>query len=288
MERTPANFKIVSAQLTEINEWLESLGLGSHRRFRRYRDNVEEMLNRQQAMSSRELHDEIASEGRLTEVLASYVEGMEVADTISALRSAGVDIPVDVLKKAVGGPADAATEDETSNAGRNFMFELVIAAAATNGGLKPVLGQAADVTLDFEGRKAVIECKRVLSENKIEQRLRDGARQLKERASGPGDCGIVAISITRTINKGLGFWEIDTLDGVYPFLEERINMTIQRFEPLLKTLDHPSFSAAVFYLATPVLVPGVGFTPVKRGIVYPMPGISDHEYLRGLVGKLKL
>ena len=75
---------------------------------------------------------------------------------------------------------------------------------------------------------------------------------------------------------------------VYPFVDDKINRTIQRFEPLLRSLDHPSIDAAVFYLSTPIGVPGIGFTQVKRGIVFPMPSVSDRGYLNKLLGTLKM
>ena len=134
MERTPLDFDDLLAKLSEIDKWLASLGINTHTRFRRYRDNIQEMMNQKDDAPAATIHAKIAAQGRLTEILASYVEGMEVADTLSTLRNAGTLIPVDVLKKAVGGPTDASKEDDGSNTGRNFMFELVMAAAMASGG----------------------------------------------------------------------------------------------------------------------------------------------------------
>ena len=92
-------------------------------------------------------------------------------------------MPKGVLEKALKGPHDIYLEDETSNLGRNTMFEIAIAGRVAFA--EPRIGGEPDVLFEFENRRMFVQCKRVLSEESISKRISEAARQLKQpTASG--------------------------------------------------------------------------------------------------------
>jgi hypothetical protein len=271
--------------LSEIDDWLQKKGLAGNDRIRTYKSNIIEMAEADSRGDPQQTYEAVAAGGRLAEVLASYFEGIEFVDTIMSLRAAGIDIPSEELRKVVSGPADASLENERSNQGRNFMFELVFAAMAARAGLVPEFGGGADIIFSFQDRLIRVECKRVMSVNKIEQRIRDGARQL--RNPGPSGCGLLAVSISRTINPGATIWEVPSVSEIDLFLESELHACIRRFEPLLDSLSHRSLSGVVFYISSPMFVRGVGFTPAARGMMYGARATPDAALLQALSNVLR-
>ncbi len=214
-------------------------------------------------------------------------DSIEFADTLKVLRSFDIEIPADMLRKVLQGPVDASLEDEASNLSRNFMFELVVAAMVATARFRPTVGGVPDVDFKFEGRRVLIECKRVMSVNKVEERIRQAAKQLQAQVKDTSDWGLVAISITRTINSGGVIWEVASDSEMHPFLDSKLVEVIHRFDPFLQTISHPNVVGVVFYIASPILVPGIGFSPVKRGMFYPMPGTADSVGLKRLTAMLR-
>jgi hypothetical protein len=252
-----------------------------------YESNLAEMLRLNEATDPAQVYAGLEAKGKLTEILSSYVEGIEFVDSITVLRDRNIDIPVDVLVNTLRGPVDASREDQASNRGRNFMFELVIGAMVARAGLTPTLGSEPDVVFGFENRKVLVECKRVMSQNKIEERIRQGLRQLKARIEGDEDCGLIAISVTRTINSGNVIWSVPSVSDTNAFLESKIDEVIHRFDPFLQTLSHPKIFGIVFYISSPIFVPEVGFTSGKRATMYPLPGSGDQNFLKRLARALR-
>jgi hypothetical protein len=58
------------------------------------------------------------------------------------------------------------------------MFEIAIAGAAALAGLMPQLGGEPDVLFEFEDRRILVQCKRVLSDNAVPKRIAEATRQL--------------------------------------------------------------------------------------------------------------
>ena len=97
---------------------------------------------------------EIRKAGRVTEILASYVEGAEIVDVLMSLRAGQVEIPDELLRRALDGAPDSARESTKNNQGRNAMFELSIGAMLARQNLKPRLSMNnPDVEFRFENRQ---------------------------------------------------------------------------------------------------------------------------------------
>lgn len=127
------------AQLDEIDDWLEGLGIRQHNRFRGYRDNINWLRKHDAEEDGASVYQKLEAEGRLTEVLSTMTDSIEIVETIPVLRTDGVEIPVELLRTAFSGPVAAFVEDNTSNRARNAMFELSMAAMAARQGLRPIL-----------------------------------------------------------------------------------------------------------------------------------------------------
>ena len=191
------------ADLEDVLIWAVELGVSPGSRFHIYRNTIEWLLKHDNEEDLARIYAQLIAEDRITEILSTMVDSIELVETISVLRQNGVNVPPTLLKKAFSGPADVFREDETSNHARNAMFELSMGAMAARQGLRPVLSTGnPDVSFQFEGRSVKMECKRVLSENKIIERLKEGVKQLgKSVQTGSSDIGLVAISLSKLLNR---------------------------------------------------------------------------------------
>jgi hypothetical protein len=272
----PVDFSSIMQQLAEIDSWLRTRGISPQGRIQRYAKNILEMKRSHHELNdARVIYEQMERSGRLTEILSSYVEAIEFVTTINNLRAKGVHIPESILKKILAGPADAATEDADSNAPRNFMFELVIAAFLARHGFTPQLEVEPDIAVDFEDKQILIACKRVLSEAKIEQRIRDAARQIREHSAADNHVGLIAISVTRLIYTGEQLWQVESVDAIEPFLQYKTNEIISQRQRALSFLDRSGILGVIFYLSTPIYVLNKGFTPVSYRMVFPTEPTKD-------------
>jgi hypothetical protein len=67
------------------------------------------------------------------------------------------------------------------------------------------------------GTPCFIECKRVHSQQKLGDRIRQAAYQIRRRcddSSNPGACGIVAVDISKLLNPGDHLFDAPTRDGL--------------------------------------------------------------------------
>ena len=93
MKYTPFTQTTLFSDLDELDVWLAGRGITQRNRLRIYRENVIAMRDREKAIGVAEVFTEVQKVGRLTEILASYVEGYEFVDALMCLRAAQVDIP---------------------------------------------------------------------------------------------------------------------------------------------------------------------------------------------------
>ena len=118
------------AELDRIAAWLVQQGIHRQNRFELYRRNIEWLQAHDSEPDRARVHADFEKRGRTTEVLSTFVETIEMVETIPTLIDAGIVVPVDLLKKAFSGPLDTFREDAGSNQARNAMFELTMGAMA--------------------------------------------------------------------------------------------------------------------------------------------------------------
>jgi hypothetical protein len=268
--------------------WLASRGFRNKDRLRVYRDNIQNMSHIASDGDMERAYADAKRDGKLNEILSSYVESIELVGALTCLRNEAVDIPDLVLKRALDGPADAAIENENSNQGRNAMFELSMAAVIAKQGLKPILTTSnPDIHFRFLDRCVSVECKRILSPTKLVKNVSEAVKQLRKSVDLDAKAvGVAAICVSRLCYRGNGFWEVPSADVAQSFLADGLQRIIQRYEPQLKNLVRPWVEGLLFYVSTPVYIQGFGYAPVNAGMVYPMS--TKDDYLRSLMSLLRL
>lgn len=101
--------------------------------------------------------------------------------------------------------------DSNDRSGRDFSFELAIAAKFARCGYAVDFGHEADLRVPMNEFTFFVECKRLKSPKKAQKRIKDGLKQLHRRygkSKNPASArGMLALSIGKTINKKLGLLE---------------------------------------------------------------------------------
>jgi hypothetical protein len=114
------------------------------------------------------------------------------------------------LKNAVKGQ-EFYTLDSENRSGRDFSFELSIAAKFVGARLPVDFGHDADIRVALEGVTFFVECKRLKSPKQIQKRIKVGIKQLHKRyvkSNEPHSArGMLAVSIGKIVNKNLGLLE---------------------------------------------------------------------------------
>jgi hypothetical protein len=271
--------------LDEIDAWLAGRGFTQRNRLRIYRENLMVMRDTDDGVAT--IYSQMQEAGRVNEILASYVEGFELSDALKCLLDNQVEIPDELLRRSLDGHADAARETAKNNRGRNAMFELSIGAAVARQGLKPTFNlDKPDLEFQFEGRRVLMECKRVLSENGIDEAMSVGIRQLRKKVNvSADDVGLVAVNISRLFNSGDGWWTVT--DKVHPVrvLSNMIHSVIDGLEANIHRRKEPAIRGLVFYAASPFNIKGLGYMPVRTATLCRLD--SSDELMRRLSNTLK-
>jgi len=257
------------AELGDILAWAADRGISLQSRFYIYKRNIEWLRAHDGEDDRPRNYAQLASEGKLNEILSTMTESIELVETIPALRRLNVDIPKELLRRAFSGPADISREDHTSNEARNAMFELSVAAMAARRGLTPTLSNTnPDVSFEFEARRVKIECKRILSVDRIMERLREGTKQLEKSVQRTiSDIGIVAISLSKLVNPGDRFL---VSDSPRDDLSQQLHEALKSNEQQIGRMHRPWVSGFIFYVSSAAYVPDMGYTPTNSATVFPL------------------
>jgi len=277
------------ADLDEIDAWLAERGITQRNRLRIYRQNLLAMRERERKIGAGEVYAEAEKSGRLTEVLASYVEGAEFVDALTTLRNRKVDIPDELLRRALDGSPDAALESAKNNQGRNAMFELSIGAMIARQHFQPTLSTGnPDVEFQFENRRVLMECKRALSEAGVLQVLEDGIHQLRKQVkSSNGVVGLIAVDISRVFYRGEGYWVAPANSDVHEILSEMIRRFLDSIGDRVLRMREAAATGALFYAAAPFRIEGLGYTPARAGTFCAFD-LNRDEFLARLATSLRL
>jgi hypothetical protein len=97
---------------------------------------------------------------------------------------------------------------------RNYLFELVIAGLLKRAGFKVCLDRIEDVSFEYSDRPFFIECKRIHSQAKLQERIDHAAVQIGKRCDDAETLkarGIVAVDVSKLLNNGKAFLYCSTL-----------------------------------------------------------------------------
>ncbi len=128
-----------------------------------------------------------------------------------------------------------------------------------------------------------MECKRVLSERRIIERLKEGVKQLKKSVNpSASDIGIVAISLSKLVNPGDRYI---VSDSAHKDLSDGLRDLLRANEPILGRMHTPHVAGFLFYVSSAAYVPGKGYAPVRAGTFFPSD-LAEQPYLRKLASAL--
>lgn len=191
-------FPDMFAQYEEAKAWLEGFGIKVNpTRFQKYKKVIEQSLRASSAPYDPEEDFNL---------LWAIVELHDLLDIHQNLRQARDARIVESLRKVATGPT--LLEDEQSDGGnihgRNFTFELYTASRFARAGFPVEFDTLADVSLSVGDSNVYVECKRVVSENNMDELVASACKQIAKRCQGnPNDFGIAAISISKLVWKVL-------------------------------------------------------------------------------------
>ncbi|HXM28033.1 MAG TPA: hypothetical protein VN957_18560 [Chthoniobacterales bacterium] len=170
------------------------------------------------------------------------------------------DCPVfkTTLAQAVNGPTSLAEERPQSSDARNKVFELVIAAQLKAAGFRPKFVEPADAIVTIEGIKCYVECKRIQSENSLEENIQKASSQIKERLNQEASTkprGLIAIDISKAINTdGTLYFTARSSDDLTKVIEFNLAQFLKRNRAKLTKDIHSRISAVLVYLRTPAVI----------------------------------
>jgi hypothetical protein len=132
----------------------------------------------------------------------ALMESLEFAEVVSFLATLEKSIIAPKLAKILDGPALPSEESSSSNVARNVQFELSFASMLSRAGFSPELGEHPDVSIIVDGRVFLFQCKRLFTPAKLQTRIREAGRQLRDdRKNHPATArGIVVMSLSRVLN----------------------------------------------------------------------------------------
>ncbi len=288
----PYNVRDVIEKLDRIDQWLCERGLKKHDRIRIHKRNLTQLADAQDEEKFLPFFDGLPDEKR-REMIWSIVEADEFVTSLDAFGVKKNEIPKELLKKALLGPADPFQEDENSNIGRNSMFEILFGGVVASVGLHPSLGKEPDVSFEFDNRQIFVQCKRVKSEAKVESRVSEAAKQLQRdlaQSSNRTDCGLVAISLSRLINPGNRLLIVPSVSDANNFLRLEIRNVIDRHkEHFSNCTKSPKVAGILFHMSTPAWFMKEGRCCVVRFMtVFRTSVCSDSDLLTRLASFLKI
>ncbi len=167
-------------------------------RINTYIKDISELINVYRKHLSNKLEDNKFKQ-RIADSLFESSEWIRIAKGLRGINDPAL---VRKLKKFIKGPRISIDETTNSNLARNIGFELLLASRFRIAGYGVDLSSNCDIIVKDNSKLIFVECKRPLSEKKINKRVREAYDQLQERFMGSDEnpYGLIAISIGKTLN----------------------------------------------------------------------------------------
>ena len=218
------------------------------------------------------------------EILWSLGEATELADIYCCLPT----LPLKVMREKFGavlnGPLDPQSETSASNLARNTVFELHLAGYLNKNGIPAELCHNPDIACVVGSRTLFVQCKRPFSRRKINYNMKLACKQLSrdlDLASGPQARGVVAISLSRAVNPGNMFMEVNTEADLTAAMAAEIKPLAEASVEAL--IRGPRIVGAVFHVSTAAYVKDINeYRTSQLLAVYPgdAASVSDRSMLR--------
>jgi hypothetical protein len=194
-------------QLDKACEWLKEIGINySPTRIGRYRRIFADLARFQ----GKDTILDFFKEYDLDDFKNAAHETVELVRIYEGLHLSSDTALTNRLRTALRGH-EMYILDNDNRSGRDFMFELSVAAKFARNGYTIDFGTNADVDVVIDGIPFFVECKRLKSGSSIPKRIKEGLEQLRKRydaSTEPGVArGILALSIGKILNPKLGMIE---------------------------------------------------------------------------------
>gem|GEM_PF-1244958 len=229
----------------------------------------------------------------------SLVEGQEFAEIFRGITGYNPQVVKELMRRALKGPLRPEDETETSNHGRNTIFELLLGSRFLRAGANPTLGQQADLLIDHFSSHLYVECKRPQREQSIQGNISRALGQLRQRiASDPhpdSSAGLVAISISKAVNPESKWLVVDDeadIERNLTRVAERIHAQCARD---YERKGDPRLIGVLYHILAPVRVRGDSGPPLfaasqidlwldENGVrtIFPVSGDALRKVLQGL------
>lgn len=246
------SFVEASSQLDAACAWIKQLGINySPTRVGKYKSIFTALASHQLAGSLEQLAHKLPE----AEFVNAAHESAEVVRIYQGL--AGVNDPLLVarLRDALRGH-NLYVLDKENRSGRDFSFELVIAAKFAKAGAFVDFGHLADLRSNHQGHQLFVECKRLKSIQKVKERIKGGLRQLHARYESTDDPenarGLLVVAAGKLYNAELGYIEATDVQDLTrktaafttSFIEKYRNLWQERPDPrtigVLVVFDAPA------------------------------------------------
>lgn len=179
----------------------------------------------------------------------------EFAFAMSFYIDNGISIPEKILKEITKGRVTFSSDD-ISDQSKNYLLQLRAMAYFIKIGCKPHFDDDCDVVAEKGNQVFFVECKRVYSERKLRVRIREAAKQLRDRMSGDWFArkrkhGVIWIDPTDIVNSGFLFYPCYSLDA----LKQAMRWEILELVKHIKQSEIREIDRGIKHLVSQIIYP---------------------------------
>lgn len=254
MKEEHQNFEEFKSDVESLCEWLQSLGV----KFEKGR--VAQYLRTQKAISEHIAKGNPAESESSVDFAQQADNFHDVSELLFIQQQLGdYDSKVfkTTLQLAVKGPILLSDETPGTSDARNRVFELAMAGRLRQAGFKPRFVEPADAVVTVDGVTCSLECKRIQSEDGLEDAIERGYSQTKHRIQGSlaNTRGLIAVDISKVINPtGEQYFSATSSAHLAHIVEQPLIKFFERNEQKFRKNFYPFIATILIYLRTPAVI----------------------------------
>lgn len=276
MEEVRSSYEQLHRDVEAMCHWLESLSIGiAKNRVAEYRKTFATIARYQGRWE--DLEDSIGFE-KLSD---NYYDCSELVLIWQKLKDCGSPPFKNTPRQAVNGPTTLEAERPETSDARNRIFELVMAALfrAANFPIKFV--EPADAVVNAFNVKCFLECKRIQSEKRLEERIREASSQIEDRLGkqpSKKSRGLIAVDISKAENDGTVYCNATSSDHLSRQVDTILDCFITRNKRKLISRLSPRVLATIVYIRIPAVIEDAALLAnFRRAFLLSNPIIDDRD-----------
>jgi hypothetical protein len=200
---------------------------------------------------------------------------IDIYNGLSKLKSG---IPIKSIKEILQAPV-LLTSEISSSANvnsRNRLFEIELASLFISTGFNII--KFDDVQFEFNGRRYIIECKRLHSQSNVKYNIDYAYQQLSRKINTENEYGLIALSIDKLLNIDSKLYQAASVDSISGKAEEESVAFINQYKSILNSFQNIHIvGIIVFFKFISDLDSNV--TPSSFYYVYPLQGVREHQIM---------